>query len=696
LDDSVKTFFDVLADRFAGRYLTLQVFAKELQINAGGSHVGLRWRVWDRFSSCRFLTMTYNGVAVSALFDNDVKDRVRSSVDIVDLISRGAEVRRKGQSFVTLCPWHQDRDPSLTINRNRQTWKCWVCDIGGDIFSWVMQREGVTFPEALRMLAEIAGIELQPFKPNRAGQSNTSSQPSAADKKSLFETADWVVRAYHEHLMRSDDAAEARDYLLGRGITEESLQRFQVGYAPDAWNWLMDKAAAQSISINQLKSVDAIAQSERGSNYDRFRGRVIFPIRDPQGRPIAMGGRIMPKAAEAAEASGKRAAKYVNSTETRLYSKSHQLYGLDLARASIQRAQQVIVVEGYTDVIMAHQFGIENAVAVCGTALGETHIRLLRRYCDSVVLLLDGDEAGQRRTNEILELFVAAEMDLRILTLPDQLDPCDYLLANGADALRGELAKSLDALEHKIRQSCSGFDPMLDTHRASKSIDEILGLIAKAPNRPALGDTNQLRHQQILTRLSRQFGLDVEQIRQRLKTIRRQSADRHRRFSNVEFESDSTRPNQSPLTGQAARVDYRFSDLTPFDQEILEICIDDPDLVGVVIEKISESQLGSPAARALLEVYERLDLNGDDVDFHSLMSVVEDPALKSVLVSIQDRVDQKTKHTRLDSAQRLDSLFHPMERAEREQLMRRMESSTLNDQEELDLLQQVIAKVRSQ
>lgn len=615
---------------------------------------------------------------VSFNIDNEVKDRVRTAVDIVDLVGSYTELRRQGQNFVAQCPWHDDRRPSLQVNPNRQSWKCWVCDIGGDVYSWIMQKEGISFPEALRMLADRAGITLEPMQ--RAVISNLSSG-SGDDKKLLYETMQWVVQQYHQHFMSSSEAEKAREYMLERGLNEASLLKFRIGYAPEGWSWLIDRAKANAVNVKALEGVNAIVRNERGGHYDRFRGRILFPISDPQGRPIALGGRIIPGLS-----NDREQAKYVNSTETRLYSKSHQLYGLDLAREGIGKHRQAIVVEGYTDVMMSHQFGINNAVAVCGTALSESHIRLLKRYCESVVLLLDGDEAGQKRTNEILELFVAAQMDLRILTLPEGLDPCDFLLRSGGEELQRLLQTSVDVLEHKIEIECKGFDPLIDTHRATSALERILGTLAKIPKVDLLSDkSSNIRVEQILGRLGRRFGLQPTQLKDRIKFLRIEASKRIKR--------------DAPEAPIATLKTFRFSELSPHDCELFEILVLYPDLVPLAIERFPTSCLGSDAARALLQIYMDLELAGYELNYGSVMSAIEDVSVKSLLVSIEEQASKKSPFSSWDAQQRLQSLCERLskvdQQVEDQQRLRVLESKRLDEKEEMDLLQQMIEQARS-
>jgi DNA primase len=314
----------------------------------------------------------------------DAKEQVRQATDIVDLVGKQIDLRRQGRHFVGLCPWHNDRKPSLQVNPDRQTWKCWVCDIGGDVFSFVMQREGCDFVEALKMLAERAGIQLD------LGRQRKVEPGSPDDKNTLYACCEWAARQFHECLLKSDVAKGAREYVQQRAITPASVERFAIGFAPDEWTWLADRARTTPYSLKVLEAAGLVGQGERGY-YDRFKGRLIFPIRDSQGRTIAFGGRVLPGNTDP------RAGKYVNCPETRLYTKSETLYALDVARNNVAQSRQLVVVEGYTDVVLAHQHGVGEAIACCGTAVTERHIRTLKRFADTIYLVLDGDEAGQRR-----------------------------------------------------------------------------------------------------------------------------------------------------------------------------------------------------------------------------------------------------------------------------------------------------------
>jgi len=702
---------------------------------------------------------------MASRFDNATKEQVRAALNIVDVIGSYVEVRRQGRGFVARCPFHDDRRPSMQIHPERQSWKCWVCDVGGDVFSFVMQREGMSFPEAMQFLSERAGIYIEPpesprfpttqasgFKPSdssspqsssaniaktgigKSGNSKTSeakgigssgSAPSSdlsvpstkssmvpsgefppslsvpermVEKRQLYRAMEWVVREYRSLLggmqgageasaSRNEVAQRAREYLLERGLTLEIVDRFQLGYAPSSWSWLVDKAVAQGISVDALEKVGVLGVSEKGTRYDRFRDRLIFPIYDPQSRPIALGGRILP-------GGPSDVAKYINCSETRLYHKNQTLYGLNHARERITKSRVALVMEGYTDVMMAHQHGIDNAVACCGTALTENHIRLLKRYCDTVVLVLDGDEAGRRRTQEVLELFLVEEMDLRILTLPEELDPCDFLVRYGGEPMRELIDKSVDALEFKIQTACTGFDPLLDTHRATLALESVLGAMSKMPVR--LSDSRvKLRQEQILSRLARQFGVGLTEVRSRLVELR-ERAERYERLR-----ADATHLRPGGLQDEEELVeeqDYRYRELSPVELELLEILVLHSELVPFAIERFPVKQLASSTARGVFQLYIDLDFEGGALDYASVLAAAEDPDLKSVLESIQEVALVKASKALLDAEARLHSLCEHWgdqgEATHRDSQRQALENGLLDEDKQLDVLESLIRQAR--
>jgi DNA primase len=557
---------------------------------------------------------------------SDLKEQVRQAVDIVDLVGSYVQLRRQGRNFVALCPWHDDSRPSLTINAERQSFKCWVCDIGGDVFSFLMKAEGLEFREALEMLAERAGIPLQ--QPTRPGGHDDGSTDQADDKRTLYRLLAWADEQFHHCLISAPEAEPARSYLAGRDITTESIKKFHLGFAPQRWDWMVERARGTEWTPRLLERVGLLRRKELdGGYYDWFRGRVMFTIRDGRSRPIAFGGRVLPQLA------GDRDAKYINSPETPLFSKSRELYGLDLARESFRDAGGAIIMEGYTDCIMAHQHGITNAVAVLGTALGERHLQLLRRYTDSITLVLDGDNAGRRRTNEILDtllsLFEKNEINIRILTLPEGIDPCDFIATHGSDAFRKLVNHAADALEHKFQAVTNGLDTLTNTHRAAQAAEQLLATIARI--RPAAGAASSraiLREQQMVSRIAHRFHLPEEQLRTRLASIRRDARGRAPARQNPENEGNS------PSTPRL--------ELAAWERDLLELLIIDASFLSRIEIEIEPEDFQSGVARRIYEAC-REQINQDGtLDFGRLMSRFDDPAVKKLLVDLGESGDEKT------------------------------------------------------
>ncbi|GIW92056.1 MAG: hypothetical protein KatS3mg110_0097 [Pirellulaceae bacterium] len=597
----------------------------------------------------------------------DAKERVRQAIDIVDLVGSYLDLRPQGSDYVAHCPWHDDAHPSLRVSRRRQTWRCWVCNIGGDIFSFVMRREGVDFREALEMLAERAGVEL----PRPGGGRIEPGTPQ--DKRTLFRAAAWVEQQYHHCLLAMPEAEPARRYLADRGISRTSIERYRLGFSPPVWQWLLERAAAAGFSPAVLEAIGVLVRSERtGNYYDRFRDRVIFPIRDVQRRTIGFGGRILPAHADA------ETAKYVNCPETRLYNKSETLFGLDVVRDSVQRSRHLFVMEGYTDAIMAVQHGIEEAVAVCGTALGPRHLPILRRYADRITLVLDGDAAGRRRANELISLFVAADIDVRILTLPEELDPCDFLLRYGAEAFRQLAQKAPDAISHKIRLETEGIEPGRDTHQAHQALERVLQTLAQAPAAEP-GSAAALRREQILARLGREFGVALTALRQRFYELC------HQRQS---------RPSSPP----PAQSTPRHPMLPAWERELLELLAIEPALVARAAELVPVEVFQAAPAQTIYRACVALWENGRPTSFGEILSQLEDPALQNLWIEIAEVAERKQRHSALSAFEKFSDLLEALDRRvgarHRQQLLQELQEA--EDERAVDKLRDLYELARQE
>ncbi|MBI1900632.1 MAG: DNA primase [Planctomycetia bacterium] len=605
-------------------------------------------------------------------FRDDLKERVRQAVDIVDLAGSYFSLRRQGRIYTTLCPWHDDSRPSLQVNPQRQSYRCWVCNEGGDIFSLVMKMEGVEFPEALRMLAERAGIPIETQSPRSA--------QSAQEKRTLYDVMAWAERQYHQCLLHSPEAEPARKYLRQRGISDDSIRRFHLGFAPDGWTWIQERARKEGLSLASLAAVGVLGKREGGGTfYDRFKGRVLFSIRDVQGRPVATGGRILPELVSSDP--DRQAAKYINSPETPLFSKGRMLFGMDQAREGLTKTRAAVVVEGYTDCIMAHQFGLRNFVAVLGTALGEDHIRLLRRFAEKVVLVLDGDEAGRKRASEVLPLFIEQQVDLRVLTLPDELDPCDFLVQRGPSVLSEMLSAAADALEHKFEQ-VQTMSKSQRTHAVQQAVEDVLSTLAKAPRLSASTTAREkIREATILSRLSRLSDVNEDMLRSRLTELR----------------------NSRRTTGATSDVEAKPGG--DRERELFEVLLkigDDPATRGLVQDacrELTAAHFSTERCRKLLAVYRELCEARTEPTFDALMLLIDDAELKNFVVELDEEAQEKlaAKSPEDLAAMLTDVLAHVRWRHTRHQQGRNitmLKQSRMEEGDKHQMTQQIIEQIQ--
>jgi DNA primase len=560
---------------------------------------------------------------------------IKQAVDIVALIGGYLPLHRAGSKYKVICPFHNDHNPSLEINPERQSYKCWVCGAGGDVFDFVKNYEHVEFPEALRMLADRAGIAL-----DAPGTADVDpSAPRGPSKADQYAAMAWAESLFAGALAGSP---ETLAYVQRRGLSQESVQRFGLGYAPDERDWIVRQASLAGHSRAVLEAVGLVAKNpETGIVRDRFRGRLIFPIHDMRGRAIGFGGRILPDAEKRMANRGAGVAKYLNSPETSLFQKRKNLYAADLARPSAREAGWVAVVEGYTDVIAAHQVGLTNVVGSLGTALGDDHITALRRIADRVVLVFDGDEAGQKAADRSLELFLGHEVDVRVLTLPDGLDPCDFLLLQGASPFRDMVEQAIDPLDFAINRAASrfGFDTVEGARQAASWV---LTILAKVPT---VDDSGQIKVSKALDHLSRRLRVPMADLQRSLRQERRNV---HRASRGAEIASASFIPgtepaatvteNPSPSAVPPSQA-IRPSELDPLDRQLVEIALSTPEVVSDLITIVDAGSLRDAPLRTILQTSYDLHGEGRTPNFENISLRLEDSATRALAAGLLLPID---------------------------------------------------------
>lgn len=393
--------------------------------------------------------------------DEDLEE-VRRKSALQEVAADYMQVRKAGRLFKARCPFHSEKTPSFSIDPAKGLYMCFGCQKGGDVFTLVMELEQLSFAEAVEALARRSGITL------RYEQMSPADRRAATRRERLIEAHRAAAGFYHEALMGSG-GVEARDYLKGRGFKRESVERFQVGLSPYRRDDLARFLLKRGFSEAELVEAGLGTRTEGGRLVDRFRARIMFPIHDLTGNPVAFGARRLSDSGEGP--------KYLNSAESPVYKKGNVLYGLDRAKGEVVRAGSALVVEGYTDVIALHQAGVGEAVATCGTALGSEHFRLLTRFTQRMVLAFDSDDAGRAAAERAFEHAQAAKADARVLVLPSGSDPAEFVMEKGGETFRALAAGAVPLIEFRLRREVERFDVEQPENRA-RALQAALPILA--------------------------------------------------------------------------------------------------------------------------------------------------------------------------------------------------------------------------
>jgi DNA primase len=447
-------------------------------------------------------------------------DRVRDAIDLVQLIGEHVALQPKGREHVGLCPFHEDRRPSMTVvtHKGNAFYKCHACGASGDTFTFVMEYHRLDFGAALRFLAERAGITLE---------GRMSQEPHDGSSRSQLKAANGFAATFFQQTLKDPVAgAAARAVIEKRRIAPDVATTFGLGAAPDAWDGLTRRLSAKPSALTTAVEAGLLRTREDGGHYDWFRNRLIFPIADETGSIVAFGGRSIDPADDP---------KYLNSPDTPVFNKSRTLYGLSQAKRAIVRTKRAIVTEGYTDVIACHQAGFDNAVSTLGTALTKEHGRVLSRLCDTVVLVFDGDEAGQKAADRGVEIFFAEPVDIRICVLPDGLDPDELLSApDGAQRFQDALDSANEALAYKLDRFAGHLEQTQGLSARQKLLEGFLAELGQL----GIGNLSGVRRRLIMAQLAQMLGVGIEHVDRALpRNVR--TATRSTDQPSVETATDS-------------------------------------------------------------------------------------------------------------------------------------------------------------
>jgi DNA primase len=403
-----------------------------------------------------------------ARISSDSINAVRNTADMVTEVGRYTDLRRAGGQMMGLCPFHDESSPSFSVQPQDKLYHCFGCGVGGDIFEFVMEKEGLGFSEAVEALADRYGVELEREEEDPRAEARRQA------RRRLQQLLERAAAYYSNYLWESKEAGKARDYLAGRGLSEGVLKDFGVGFAPSAWDKILVAGQRAGFTVPEMGSVGLVQKGRQGGDYDRFRSRIMFPIRDARGRVLGFGGRAM---------RDDQGAKYVNTAETDFFHKSEILYGLDRARASIAKANRAVVVEGYTDVLALHQAGLEGAVGVMGTAITPQQVQTLSGMVSEVALALDADAAGQNAMLRAQRVAGDRRMRLRVVAMPKGVDPAELMAEEGgAERFRDLVEKAGELTDFQVGLVLDGTD-------VSSPVDRDRALAEVAPILAGMGES---------------------------------------------------------------------------------------------------------------------------------------------------------------------------------------------------------------
>ncbi len=512
----------------------------------------------------------------------DVIDRVRDSANIVEVISQYIDLRKRGQNFVGICPFHNDTHPSLYVSPAKEIYKCFACGAGGNVFTFLMEYDKISFIDAVKQLGDRYGIEVQ-----------LSGAESDKDLYSnLFDIHDFSAELYHKNLF-SKSNGKILKYLLDRGLTEETIRTFKVGYSFTGWEDLLKKVQAQKYKDEVIEKSGLFTKSEKGI-YDRFRNRIMFPIFNHSGKVIALGGRTMDR---------DEPAKYINSPDTPLYHKSNVLYGLHFSRQPIRQKKAVVLVEGYMDLIQLYQAGITNVVAASGTALTERHVQQIKKFTNRAYLAYDGDRAGTDAAIRAGYLLFQGGVEPLVLNVPAGKDPDDWVREVGADGIRkaAKNAQSLINFELDSREV-----EQLSSTQQSELVSNIVFNIAR------IGDS--IIQNSILKNIAQRIKIDERELVQRLK--REQSRQR----INVGTDSNEAQPLEYSSLLQKAQILL-----------VKMLASDDPKIRQMVRDQLDIDLISEPLLKRLAEQIMPLY---DEINYSSLIDQFKGKQEKELVANI--------------------------------------------------------------
>lgn len=534
--------------------------------------------------------------------NDNFSDKVKEQTDIVEVVSEYVNLKRTGKNYQGLCPFHQENTPSFTVNPDNQFFYCFGCGEGGDIFNFIMEIENITFYESLRLLAKKNNMEM----PNSNGYSKEYNKK----REKIFEIHQLAAKFYNYLLLNKQIGNDAYKYLSNRGYTEKDIQRYHLGYAPDTWHSLYNFLSKRDYD-NKIMNESGLIGNKNGNYYDKFRGRIMFPIFNSQGEVIAFGGRRIN--------DDSNSPKYYNSPETLIFHKSKNLYGLNWAKKGFRETNSAIIMEGYTDVITAHKYGLNNAVASLGTALTAEQAKILKRYIDTVYIAFDPDFAGEKATLKGLDILKKADLNVRVIELPDGEDPDDFIKQEGAKKFEELMNNSYNLIEFKIRRVVNENESYNINQRISRS-KKVLNIISQIED--------PIEQDVYLNKTAEILNIDKNAMKEALNSFNQK---------NKQENADENRINESGSQKNIDKLNYQ--DL------LLKTLIDNPDRIEIIQNEIKPEYLNGIYKKAFRLIVEK----GFDIKKMNIEEEIEDKDLLEYFMILTVKERQKVSEDKFEA-----------------------------------------------
>ena len=508
-------------------------------------------------------------------------DDLKRQADIVRIVQDYVTLKKTGANWVACCPFHKETKPSFSVNPSKEIFYCFGCQKGGSVFNFVMEIERATFPEAIKIVAEKSGVAL----PKMIDDGRFEARQRESDQ--VIELNQWAL-AWWQDQLQSKAARSVREYLKERGITEETSQTFKLGFAPDSWEALSTHLRQKGATQEQLEKSGLVVTKDEGGSYDRFRGRLMFPVFDAQGKPIAFGGRILDPEGEP---------KYLNSPETSAYVKGRHLYGLHLTRDEIRRAGFAILVEGYLDLIVPYQFGVRNVVASLGTALTPEQVKLIGRFARKVVVNYDGDRAGVQAAKRAIETILAEDIEVKVLVLPDNADPDDFIRKHGVSEYQRRRGEAQPHIQFVIDQAVRDRSLHNPADKAA-AVEETLPFVRAVRNR-----------------IQKREYFDIV-----MDSLRVQGDQRRELWQQV-------RGGPSTDAGAVQKVITRRVQPTVAEEKLLGLLLASDELRNIILPRLEPTDYEGLATAPIFQSLKELGADDKEISFESLSEATADNSI---------------------------------------------------------------------